>query len=200
MTEPIDAARNAQSRQLLSALDEHCPGERLHAERVAVFAVAMGDHLGLPLEELVQLRWAAELHDIGKLDLDRQLLTLGVLEAEDFVRLREHPEHGRERLTGWPEAVRQGVAQHHERWDGRGYPRGLALEEICLFGRLIAVAEVFDVLTQPVAWREPMREPNALAEMLRCSGTQFDPAAVDALIAVQPLIQPLARGVGLLKR
>lgn len=180
-------------REWLNRLDEHYPGERAHGERVAVYAVAAAQRLGWGEEELSTLRFAAALHDVGKLALLLALLERsGPLSEGDFETLRTHPALAAEQLAGalGPIAL-AWIRGHHERWDGKGYPDGLAGEAIPLGARLIAAAETLDVLLHDGRWRSKLSEPDALEEVRQAAGSQLDPKVVDALLEVQPLIQPV---------
>ena len=184
-----DVLRNDEIRALLTKLEAHAPGEKAHAERVAVYAVATGERLGLQDDQLQNLRWAAELHDIGKLQIESQMLTSL---KPDMVTLRTHADRGAELLKDtWPPAVTEAVRYHHERWDGAGYLARQKTESIPVLARIIAAAEAFDVLSQPGYWRQPLTEDEARRELESCAGAQFDPKVVAALLEVSPLIQPI---------
>ena len=185
---------NDTVRALVRALDMHGPGEGGHAERVAVYAVATGEKLGLDDDELLLLRRAAALHDVGKIAVDRRLLTkLGELSEEEFDEIRLHAKLAEEVIESlpWLRPALPAIRHHHERWDGRGYPDGLAGDSIPLSARIIAVAETFDHLTTCTGWRHQMTEVEAVAEVERSSGSQFDPEVVEAFVSVQSLIQPM---------
>ena len=187
--------KNDQVRSLLKALDLHGPGERGHAERVAVYSVATGYELGIRDEELLMLRYAATLHDVGKVRVDSTLVRkLGRLDDEEIEAMKLHAELCLELLEGfdWLQPCLPMIIHHHERWDGRGYPTGLGANLIPLGARIIAVAETFDVLTIDAGWNQPRDEEMAIAELKACAGTQFDPEIVQAFIKVQPLIQPIS--------
>lgn len=185
---------NVMLQTLLDQLDLHGPGEADHAERVSLYAVATAEHLGLPDEFLTDIRRASLLHDIGKLALDRRLLTkLGTLSDEEIMDLKSHAELGDTVLQGLPwlgDAIAM-VRHHHERWDGAGYPHGQQGEAIPLGARIIAVAETFDHLAFGSYWKEPLGRDEALDVIREEIGAQFDPCVVAAFIAVEPLIQPL---------
>jgi response regulator RpfG family c-di-GMP phosphodiesterase len=161
---------------LITALDQHC-GEALHSRRSATLAVLLGRRLGLTQDELVVLEQGSLLHDIGKLGLPPVLLTRGELTPEERRELERHPELGYRLLA--PIAsfakARELVLQHHERWDGKGYPRGLAGEHIDVNARIFHVAEAWHAMISPRAYRAARSAPEARAEIERCSGTQFDP-------------------------
>ncbi len=189
-------SRNDTVRSLVRALESHGPGEGAHADRVAVYAAATGHELGLELDDLVELRWAAALHDVGKISVDPDLLKkFGRLTESELAQLRSHAELAMRVIEefDWLKPAVPMVRHHHERFDGTGYPDGLAGDSIPLGARIIAVAETFDVLTQHTPWREPMGCAEAIEEIDRCSGDQFDPAVVEAFKKVQPLIQPIGQ-------
>jgi HD-GYP domain-containing protein (c-di-GMP phosphodiesterase class II) len=186
----LDRLREWQTR-----LASHHPGEVDHGERVAVYAVAAAHRLGWDDAVLQTLRFAAALHDVGKASLAPELLATSRPTGAQVLELRRHPELGFDLLLDeLPVEGLEWIVAHHERWDGNGYPHGLHGEDIPFGARLIAVAETLDVLLHDGRWREPLEEAAALEEVRRCAGTQFDPEAVEAVLAVQPLIQPLVEG------
>jgi len=185
--------RNNILRDVLTRLDRFRVGERAHAERVAVYAVATGQRLGVLDEELVTLMQAATLHDIGKLAIESSLFTKPVFDKEDhfaaqlhtilFVKVMPVPE--------WLETCGPLIRHHHERWDGGGYPDGLQGAEIPLGARIIGVAEAFDTLHSGAGWSPPIAEHAVLDQIMAESGTAFDPNVLSAFREIQPLIQPL---------
>jgi len=174
--------------RLAAALSVHDSITRGHAERVRAYSYLLGKQLGLRDDELDRLNWAALLHDIGKLEVSREILNKdGKPTEEEWESLRLHPLYGetlveplREWLGEWIEAV----GHHHERWDGRGYPRGLAEEQIPRAGRIVAIADVFDVITSARSYKEPATTAEARAEIVRCSGSQFDARYVRAFVEI----------------
>jgi diguanylate cyclase (GGDEF)-like protein len=173
-----------QSRDvLLRALQERSPELAERHAAVARLAEAVGERMGLPAEERVQLRQAAELHDIGKLGIPDDILAKpGPLDAEEWAFVRRHPLIG-ERIIGAAPALAAAaklVRSTHERPDGTGYPDGLAGEELPLGARIIAVCDAYTAMTSPRPHAPPRTLPEALAELRRCAGTQFDPGVVDA--------------------
>ncbi len=194
MDSEVSPEHNDQIRELLRQLEEHSAGQMGHAHRVSVYAVAIGERLGLGFEDLVHLRQAASLHDIGKLEIDPLVLNkVGEISDAELQELRKHCREAQQvvGLLNWLAPVLPMILHHHERWDGSGYPHGLAGEEIPLGSRIIAVAESFDVLTSESNWREPVTEEAALGEIKTNAGTQFDPMVVNTFLLVQPLIQPI---------
>lgn len=191
---PVRKARNQTIRGLLRQLDLHGPGEAAHANRVAVYAVSTGARLGMCDSELLDLRYAAELHDVGKISVDRSLLSkLGHLSEEEIEQLRNHARNADELLADhdWLKPAVEMIRHHHERWDGHGYPAGLSREMIPLGSRIIGVAETFDTLISGTPWMAGWAESEALAEIKKSAGLQFDPKVCEAFFAIQPLIQPL---------
>jgi HD-GYP domain-containing protein (c-di-GMP phosphodiesterase class II) len=179
---------------LLTRLDRHSPSEKGHAERVAVYSVATGEALNMDDEFLLNLRYAALLHDVGKISVDAQLLRkLGRLTDEEMDSLKLHALIAASVVEAfdWLKPCIPSIRHHHERWDGGGYPDGLVGPDIPLGARIINLAETFDVMLMGMH-DDPRSEHDALGEVLRCSGTQFDPKVVEAFLKVQPLIQPLA--------
>lgn len=186
--------QNEIVRSLLKALDLHGPGERGHAERVAVYAVATGYEMGLRDQDLLDLRFAATLHDVGKVKVDSRLVNkLGRLDDQEIEAMKLHAELSLELLEefDWLKPALPMIIHHHERWDGQGYPTGLAANLIPLGSRIIAVAETFDALTTDAGWNKPKSEEEAIQELKASTRTQLDPEVVEAFLKVQPLIQPV---------
>jgi putative nucleotidyltransferase with HDIG domain len=160
---------------VLDRMDVHYPG---HSHRVAAFSDMVSRRLGMSEEERRQVHFGGLLHDIGKIRLDPEILQIeGKTTPEQWRQIQKHPELGAEILrpiTLW-EDVLPIIIAHHERWDGKGYPRGLAGEEIPVGARIVAVAEVFDVISRPGPHVPTRTIEQALAEIERCAGTQFDP-------------------------
>lgn len=177
---------------LISALASHDKRTRGHAERTRVFTDMLADQIGLPRADRDRLRWAALLHDIGKLEVSARILNKpGRPTAAEWEALRRHPEAGDrliEPLRAWLGEWADTVVQHHERWDGGGYPAGLAGERICLGARIVAVADAYDVMTAARSYKRPSSARAAREELVACAGTQFDPAVVRAF-----LLLPLPR-------
>jgi putative nucleotidyltransferase with HDIG domain len=161
---------------LLDSQDVHYTG---HSQNVAALADMVSRRLGLPEEERRTIHFAALLHDVGKLRLGPNVLSsAGVLTAEETRLMKEHPALGVELLrpiTRWA-ALPAIILSHHERWDGQGYPRGLVGAEIPLGGRIVAVAEAFEAMTRAKPHGRRRTVDEALEEVERCAGSQFDPA------------------------
>jgi len=174
--------------QLVAALDVHDRITRGHAERVRGYAASLGRQLGLSRDDLDRLNWSALLHDVGKLDVDAAILNKPERPtADEWDQLRRHPLAGEllvEPLRGWLGEWVDAVGYHHENWDGTGYPRGVAGEAIPLSGRIVAIADVYDVITSVRSYKEAATPAEARAELVRCSGTQFDPRLVRAFVSI----------------
>jgi HD-GYP domain-containing protein (c-di-GMP phosphodiesterase class II) len=139
----------------------------------------------LSAKELDGLSLLAVLHDIGKVGIRESVLQKpGPLTPEEWEEMKKHPEIGYRITQNIPElaAVAEYILYHHERWDGKGYPRGLKGEEIPLLCRILAVADAYDAMTSDRTYRKAMSREEAIAEIKRNAGTQFDPIVADNLI------------------
>jgi two-component system cell cycle response regulator len=178
---------------LLQVLREREPQLEEHVDDVGALAVAVGRELRLGAEALDELARGAELHDIGKVAVPEAILgKTGPLDEAEWQVMRQHTIVGERILAAAPalRPVAKLVRSSHERWDGSGYPDGLAGEAIPLGSRIIAVCDAFDAMRQARPYAASMSEAAALAELRRCAGTQFDPRVVEAFAAL------LARGAG----
>lgn len=157
-----------------------------HAAEVAELALDLGRDLGLAASELLELELAARLHDVGKRAVPESILSKpDPLSAAEWSLMRRHPEWGSGMLVDVPglEAVADAVHAHHERWDGSGYPLGLRGERIPLASRIVAVCDAFSAMTTDRPYRAARPGTEALDELRRCAGSQFDPALVDVFVA-----------------
>lgn len=173
---------------LVAALESHDSLTRGHSERVRAYAQMIGQELRLQPHELDLLNWAALLHDVGKLEIPTEILTKkGRPTESEWAAIRRHPELGEKLvapLRDWLGEWSDAVGYHHERWDGGGYPRGVAGADIPLAGRIVAVADAFDVITSSRSYKQASGPSAARGEMARCAGAQFDPEIVRALLAI----------------
>ena len=158
-----------------------------HTDRVTQFAQRLGDAVNLDATQREHLLWGSYLHDTGKIAIpDQILLKPGKLTDEEFDFIKTHVTMGADMLSNLdflPREVLEIVEYHHERWDGRGYPDGLAGEEIPLLARIFSVADVYDALTSERPYKKAWTHEDAVAELIKQRGTQFDPALVDAFVA-----------------
>jgi len=154
-----------------------------HVERVTRYAVSTGREMGMQGESLRHLWVAALLHDVGKIGVPDSILTKpGKLTDEEYEVIKQHPEIGANilRRSHFLRPALPGVLHHQERWDGLGYPSGLRGDSISLQGRILAVADTFDAIITRRPYRDERSEQEAIDELRRCAGTQFDPAVVEA--------------------
>jgi diguanylate cyclase (GGDEF)-like protein len=188
------AARFRAAASLAKAVDARDVYSGSHSERVAELAVRVAERMGLS-QELVELtRLAASLHDLGKLAIPEEILRKpGPLTDPERLVLERHPQIGYRMLESLGVTpVAEWVLHHHERWDGTGYPDGLHGEDIPLGARIIFVADAFDAMTNDRVYRSRLTLEAALEELEACSGSQFDPDAVAALVVE---MSPLAAAV-----
>ncbi|HLH24633.1 MAG TPA: HD domain-containing phosphohydrolase [Chloroflexota bacterium] len=176
---------------LAAALDARDSATEGHCQRVTGCTLVMGEYFGIQGAELTALHYGAALHDIGKIGIpDAILRKPGRLTEEEWALMRQHPELG-ERIIAGIEFLRSAVPvvlHHHERWDGAGYPAGLAGEAIPFGARIFMVSDAFDAMISNRPYRKGMPYEQALREIRHMSGKQFDPAVVEAFEAVFPKI------------
>ncbi len=184
-----DAAQVAEAvLELITAMTAHDRRTRGHCERTRVFVDLLGEQLRLPRDARDKLRWAALLHDVGKLEVAPSILNKPAkLSDAEFELVAQHPANG-EQLLGalgdWLGEWGHAVRQHHERFDGSGYPDGVAGTDISRAARIVAIADSFEVMTAHRAYKKPMATVAARAELARCAGTHFDPAYVRAFLSI----------------
>jgi HD-GYP domain-containing protein (c-di-GMP phosphodiesterase class II) len=184
-----DPARAAEEiLGLVAALAAHDRKTRGHSERVRGFTDLLADELAIPQADRDRLRWAALLHDIGKLEVPAATLNkAGKPDPKEWEQLKRHPLEGQRIVGGllpWLESWGAVIAQHHERFDGAGYPNGLAGEQIHLGARIVSVADSFEVMTAARSYKRPMTPPAARRELAACAGKQFDPMVVRAMFSI----------------
>jgi putative nucleotidyltransferase with HDIG domain len=183
-----DDALSAAVDNLVSKLEAHDPYTKNHCLQVRAYAVRLAQRLGLSHDRQKQIGLAATLHDIGKLRLPQEILNKPArLAEEEMARVREHPAMGVEILAPiMPnKTVLAAIRGHHERFDGRGYPDGLAGEQITLEARIIAIADCFDALLSSRSYRPPLPRHVALDLIRDGAGTQFDPRLVAVFLRQQ---------------
>jgi diguanylate cyclase (GGDEF)-like protein len=177
------SARLRAAKNLVSFVDARSPFTARHSEIVSTLAGEIGVQLGLDEQMVERLRFGGLLHDLGKVALPDAILSAPrSLTAEEWAMVRRHPELGHELLAGVGiEPVDDWVLHHHERWDGKGYPHGLAGEAIPLGARIIFVADAFEAITAERPYRPAQSTDTAMAELWANAGTQFDTDVVAAL-------------------
>jgi HD-GYP domain-containing protein (c-di-GMP phosphodiesterase class II) len=183
-------------RALINAVDAKDSYTCGHSDRVALISKRLGEELGLDRHECEQLYVAGLLHDIGKIGIpDRVLRKPGSLTRTEFAQIQRHAERGHailKHLTHLHHAL-PAVLHHHERWDGQGYPRGLAGDAIPLAARIIAVADSYDAMTSFRPYRKAMPEQRAEAILRNGSGTQWDVEVVQAFFRILPEIRSICQ-------
>jgi putative nucleotidyltransferase with HDIG domain len=173
---------------LVAAMRVHDRPTRGHAERVRMLTDLVAEAMNISERDRDLLRWAAILHDIGKLRVSPSILNKpGKPTDDEWAVLRAHPEHGAQiaqALLPWLGEWGAVIVEHHERYDGTGYPYGLAGRDISLGGRIVAVADAYEVMTATRAYRRPISRVAAHRELVKWSGQQFDPAVVRAMVGL----------------
>lgn len=185
-------------RTLASAVELRDPYTRGHADRVGKYSLALAgalDSLHWSDETQARVKLACDLHDIGKLAVPYRILNKdGSLSDEEYARVREHPSAGRtllEPLMQDDDLVVSITSWHHERWDGRGYPDGLAGQAIPLPARIVAIADSLDAMTSPRAYRAGLEWDDAVGQIRARAGTQFDPGLLPAFEAALPSLKAI---------
>jgi putative nucleotidyltransferase with HDIG domain len=179
----LENAYRSTLKALTAALETRDAETHGHSERVVTFSLRLGREYGLTTPQMKALEFGSLLHDIGKIGVpDAILRKPAKLTDEEWVRMREHPMHGQQILRGikFLEGAARVVAQHHEKWDGSGYPLGLKSEDIDICARIFSVADAFDAITSDRVYRQGRSYDAAAAELEEWSGRQFDPKVVEA--------------------
>jgi putative nucleotidyltransferase with HDIG domain len=173
---------------LAAALSDHDRGTRGHSERVRAYTELLGEELHLPAADRQRLRWASLLHDVGKMAVPAETLNKpDKLDDVEWEIIKQHPVHGARLIHSMEQWLGEWagvIAQHHERWDGSGYPNGLAGTEIHRGARMVAVADAFEVMTAARAYKKPLPAGEARKRLAEGAGTQFDPGMVRAFLNI----------------
>jgi HD-GYP domain-containing protein (c-di-GMP phosphodiesterase class II) len=174
--------------RLVAALGTHDRRTRGHSERVRLLCDMLGEELKLDQDARDRLRWSALLHDVGKMKVSTAILNKpGRLDAREFDRIKGHPAAGAELaapLLPWLGEWGDGILDHHEKYDGSGYPHGKAGVEISAAGRLIGLIDAFETMTAARPYKKAMATRAAREELARCAGSHFDPVFVRAFLAI----------------
>ena len=179
----LEGAYRSTLKALTAALETRDSETHGHSERVVTYSLRLGREYGLNSEQMKSLEIGSLLHDIGKIGVPDPILRKPAkLTEEEWVRMREHPLHGQQILRGiaFLQGAARVVAQHHEKWDGTGYPLGLRGEEIDINARIFAVADAFDAITSDRVYRRGKPYEAAAQELDDWAGRQFDPKVVEA--------------------
>jgi putative nucleotidyltransferase with HDIG domain len=179
----LEGAYRSTLKALTAALETRDSETHGHSERVVTYSLRLGREYGLNSEQMKALEFGSLLHDIGKIGVPDSILRKPAkLTEEEWVRMREHPLHGQQILRGieFLQGASRVVAQHHEKWDGTGYPLGLHAEDIDINARIFAVADAFDAITSDRVYRRGKSYEAAAQELDDWAGRQFDPKVVEA--------------------
>jgi diguanylate cyclase (GGDEF)-like protein len=181
------STKSAVLRALLKTLAEKSFETEAHTRRMQEIAKKIGVNMLLPDAELSRLELLITLHDIGKINISEEILTKNTsLTTDEWEKIKRHPEIGFRlaRATEEFAHVAEDILSHHERWDGAGYPRGLKGKDIPLLARITTVADAFEVMSNGRPYKAAMNNSEIVDEFIKCSGSQFDPELVEALLSI----------------
>ena len=179
------SSRSTTIDVILNALFEKSHREQMHSARVSLYCEKLALALGYTPEHINQIKTAGLVHDIGKIGIDESILNkVERLDHEEWLSIRKHPEAGWRILNSVNEfsELSEFILTHHEHYDGSGYPRGLKGEAIPIEARIIAIADAYDAMTSKRSYREALSKASAQKELIKFSGTQFDPKLVIVFI------------------
>jgi putative nucleotidyltransferase with HDIG domain len=187
MAEQLRDTYDGTLEALVSALDARDRETKGHSIRVAKYMMEVAYHMGIKpgTEDWIDMQRGGLLHDIGKIGVSDSILHKpDKLTEDEWADMRRHPKIGYDMIRdiGFLSGAAKIVLEHHERFDGKGYPRGLAADEILLGARIFVLADTFDAMTSDRPYRKALTVEAAREEIIRCSGTQFDPRCVQAFL------------------
>lgn len=180
---------------LVNAMEAKDPYTRQHSRRVTNLSVLSAQTMGLDMGQIEALRFAAYLHDIGKIGVkDNVLLKASSLSDDEYTQIKQHPVIGETIIQAMDLSPqeRASIRHHHEHWNGSGYPDGLEGERIPLLARVVAVSDAFDAMTTDRPYRKAKSQGAAVQELMRYAGTQFDPEVVRAFVEMLARYQPVS--------
>lgn len=181
----VSSVRSNMIETIIKTLHQKNPREEMHSQRVSFIGEKIAIELGFSEYEIKRVKIAGLMHDIGKISINEDILNKpGKLDENEWLQIKKHPEYGFKILSTSIDTmeIANAVLAHHERWDGRGYPKGLHSEGIPIMARIICVADTYDAITSVRTYRDSKTEVEAVQEIVRCSGTQYDPVVVEAFL------------------
>jgi putative nucleotidyltransferase with HDIG domain len=186
LIEKVQNSYFSMVKALITAMEAKDIYTRGHSERVTQYSILIAEEMGLPRPRRDIIQKAGVLHDIGKITVELSILNKpSVLTDEEREKIRLHPEVGFRIIEpiDFEDEVKKCILQHHERLDGKGYPHGCRDSDLILESRILSVADAFDAMTTKRPYREAVPVADAILELERCAGTQFDPVVVSAFKA-----------------
>jgi diguanylate cyclase (GGDEF)-like protein/PAS domain S-box-containing protein len=173
---------------VMNSLFEKSQREMSHSRRVGEIAASIAKEMDFSEEHIMEIRTTGCIHDIGKIGVQEKILNKdGKLTSDEWSEIKQHPEAGRRILSSIDDfkVIAEYIQAHHERWDGKGYPDGISGNQIPIESRIISVADAYDAMTSERSYRESMGREVAVEEIKKNSGSQFDPAVVEAFLAIE---------------
>lgn len=180
---------------LTNAIEMRDPYTKEHLNRVVKYALLIAKEFGLSKDEMVELKYACFLHDVGKIYIETELLKKVRLDAGDLEEIRKHSERGAKIIEGikFLDGVKSAVLYHQERYDGKGYPEGLKGDQIPFLAKIVSVADAFDAMTTDRPYKPKISFKEAMDEVEKNAGTQFDPDVARALLKYRDVIETIAK-------